>query len=315
MLRSVLLIMCMAIVGATFTNVRSQVIGRKIGLEEQKALEARRRLEESERRMAELELRKNSIGKMAAKDDGPPPMDKETMDKVRAFRTIKPAELANYAAFLAGEKTGMLRFFPDLDCVTANYVRIDGDCAGFVPNSFAFSFRAKGYTDYYYQDIAFKADTIESTGFFSQGMLVALGDVPIEKVDTTSPGVKYLAESQPDRDPTEAKLTATKLSFGVEMEGFRYGRTVKAAENTTYAVRVVAYRIGNGLNPLSPNTTSLEKRFLSLSYDTRDDLIVAFRIVKLDKTGPVTILWKELARKEAPKIKFPKGEPLQDIKP
>lgn len=314
MRKFVLFLVCMILFGVVCPRVFSQ-FQRRLTQEEQMLLEAARRQAESERRMAELERRRNSIGKMPVKADDTPSLDKDTIERIRAFRQIDPAEQAKYAKFLTDDRTGMLRFYPDNDCVTPNYVRIDGDCAGFVPNSYGFSFRAKSYTDDYYHDIAFKGDEVVSTGFFSQGVLVALGDVQINKVDAASPGLKYLVDLQPDLNPADARQTAVKFSFGVNSDGYRYARRVKTSENTTYAARVVAYRIGNGLRPLGETTTTMEKRFISLSFDTRADIIVVFRIVKLEKSGPVTILWKELSRGDAPKIKFGKGEPLGDIKP
>jgi hypothetical protein len=317
MQKSNYLILCAAICGLLCQPIYSQT-RRVLGREEQMQREITRREAESERRLAELEAlerHKNSIGKLPANGDNTPALDKVMLDRIRSFRQIDPAEQAKFSGFLSGPRTGMLRFFPDRDCVTVDYVRIDGECAAYVPNSYAFSFRANSYTNDYYHDIAFKQDQIVSTSFFSQGVVVSLGDVPIDKVDTTSAGLKYLIDFQPDLDPTKARKTAAKFAEGVVSNGFKYGRSVKTAENTTYAVRVVAYKIGNSLAPYSSTTTTMEKRFLSLSYDTRADVIVLFRIIKQEAAGPVTILWKELDRKDAPKIKFAKGEPLDDIKP
>ncbi len=281
------------------------------------ALEAARRQAESERQMAYLDAlaKKKNTRSDDTQRDRTPPLNKETIDRIRNFRRIDPAEQAKYAAFLSGEHTGMLKFFPDFNCLTLEYIRIDGDCAASVPNSYAFSFRAYSYADDYYHDIAFKPDAIVSTGFYSQGMLVSLGDVPIDKINTSSAGIKYLMDFQPDLNPSAARKTAARLAEGVDSGGFKYARSVKTAENMTYAVRVIAYRNGNSLPPLSDSTTTMEKRFMSLAYDKREDLIVVFRIVKLDASGGVTMLWKELDRREAPKLKFAKGESLSDIKP
>ncbi len=62
-------------------------------------------------------------------------------------------------------------------------------------------------------------------------------------------------------------------------------------------------------------TSAGELRFHTLSLDKRADVIIVFRIVRKAEDGTLTIVWKELDRKEAPKIKFPKGEKFADFKP
>jgi hypothetical protein len=53
--------------------------------------------------------------------------------------------------------------------------------------------------------------------------------------------------------------------------------------------------------------------FQDLDLEKRVDLIVGLRVIRLDD-GNATIVWKELSRKDAPKLKFAKGEPLGDFK-
>jgi len=52
-----------------------------------------------------------------------------------------------------------------------------------------------------------------------------------------------------------------------------------------------------------------------LEGDDRVDVTIAFRLLKKDAaTGIYTLLWKELGRRDAPKIIFPKRGKRQNIK-
>jgi hypothetical protein len=108
---------------------------------------------------------------------------------------------------------------------------------------------------------------------------------------------------------------AKELRTGVESGGFHYADAVEPKENTTYAMRMIAYRLENTLPPLSPDLPLNELLFHSLALDKRLDIIVVFRLLRTDENGGVTIVWKELDRKESSKIKFPKGESLKDFRP
>ena len=48
-------------------------------------------------------------------------------------------------------------------------------------------------------------------------------------------------------------------------------------------------------------------RYNELDYDKRRDVIVAFRIVQIEKDG-LTLVWRKLADSEPPRIKMPKAE-------
>lgn len=53
--------------------------------------------------------------------------------------------------------------------------------------------------------------------------------------------------------------------------------------------------------------------FLQLVSDKRIDLLVAFRIIREDEDGSVSILWKEISRQNAPTIKFADNEEMTDL--
>ena len=244
-----------------------------------------------------------------------PKITSEERSRILKLRQVSPADVAKYSHFLKQERTGIFKLFPDMGCVSRKVISVDRGCERSVPLSSWFNFRTVNYGDESYHDIFFKDDKISSNGFFSQALFSVLGDEPIENVSLTNPGLKYLNSFQPYTDPKLAGDHALQLRHGIEFEGHSYTDKITPKEGVTYAIRLVAYRLQNSLKPLSVTSTMTEMMFLSLAVDKRLDMIVAFRIVGRDEYGGLTIVWKELSRHDAPKIKFAKSQPLRDFKP
>lgn len=271
------------------------------------------------RRMQDMRALENYAHRLGDKDRKiaesmqTPEIDKVTRERIRQMRTINSADLVRYRSFLDDQKTGIFKLFPDSGCVSNSVIRVDADCAAFVPESSDFSFRAVAYTHPFYHDLAFKDEKFVSQGFFSQGLLVSLGDVPIEHVTAASPGMRYLSEMEPGNSVAAVREALVKLKLGVDHDGFHYSNAVNPAKNWTYGLRVSAFKIANALPPVAAGLSMMELKFLSLSLDKRDDILVVFRVIRKDDNGGLTIVWKELARKDAAKLKFRKDEPLDDL--
>jgi hypothetical protein len=58
----------------------------------------------------------------------------------------------------------------------------------------------------------------------------------------------------------------------------------------------------------------MEMMFLALKDDNRTDLTVAFRIIRKDADGSITLVWKKLVEKTPPEIVFPDDAPMMDFK-
>jgi hypothetical protein len=279
--------------------------------------------EASQRIDAERERRTNRPFDTAMKTTKPPDrsapavptIDKETSERIRLARRVDGADHSRYSELLNADKTGLFKLFPDHDCIDKNVVRIDGDCKNFVMASSSFSFRTLDYAHPYYHDLGFNRGEIFSNGFFSQGIFVSLGDVPIEDVTPGRDGLRFIFDFQTASDPGGARKMASSLKAGMEIGGFTYSSSFTPAENTTYALRSIAYNVANSLPKITEKTSMGERRFHTLSLDNRADVIIVFRIVRKGADGSLTIVWKELDRKEAPKIKFPKGDKFVDFKP
>lgn len=265
--------------------------------------EAQRMIREQQRRQQEFDRLKNlgsqSQTTIFAKREALPLKAKRT--KAQRKRLLPDAlEAAKYAAFLRQPNTGLVKIFPDVGCEdNANVVRADAICLDSIPNSAFYSFREREHTNEYLSDVRVNNNFFVSDGILSQGILVSLGDASLENLSLDSEGMKFLVEFAPETNSQEASKQTRQIINGVRSGKFLYKKSLPIAENTTYAMRVVAYR-GKFMRVFRGNLYDV------LAGDDRMDLILGFRVVRKSDDGSVTLLWKELQRKEAPKIIFPK---------
>ncbi len=308
--------MCLAllVLFAAVVDLHSQIPDKTA---DPASLEADRRMqaERDRRNDRPFDTAMKALNRPRPRMPATPKIDKETSERIRLARRVEMADIARYTEFLKTDKTGVFKLFPDYDCVTKNVIRTDGECKNFVMASSSFSFRTRDYSHPYYHDLQFNHGQIFSSGFFSQGILVSLGDVPIEDITPSHAGLKFIFDFQTASEQGEARSTAVRLKAGIDLGGLTYSNSVAPVDNTTYGLRSVAYNLANYLPAISETSTASELRFHTLSLDKRADVIIVFRIVRKGEDGNLTIVWKELGRKDAPKIKFPKSEKLADFKP
>ncbi|MBS1794854.1 MAG: hypothetical protein JSS81_13425 [Acidobacteria bacterium] len=242
------------------------------------------------------------------------PYTKEELEKIRALLLPAPEDLETYKAFLDRPKTGIFRLFSFYDCYSKNLIRTDGPCADFIEDSWSFSFRWKTYNNL--SDVALVDGQIQTGSFFTQGLIVALGDVPLDNLSLASDGIKDLVEFKPAATFDEARRHSKKIKEGFDFAGFRFADRLTPEVGRTYALRSIAYRPHKWppifLRP-GDKLVRADARFFGIRYDVRDDLIVVFRVIRKDADGNLTILWKELQRRDAPKIKFSDKEIMRDF--
>jgi|SRR5215203_1219519 len=237
------------------------------------------------------------------------PYSREEIERIRKLMEPDAADSAKYADFLKHSKTGLFRLFTFFDCEDKNSIRVDGDCANYIPGSWAYSFRVKDYSNSTFFDLKFEDGNLVTGSMLSLGILASLGNVPVENVSLASDGMKYLAELKPAAEQKECEKQFAEFGNGVESGGYKYSVKIKAEENMTYALRVVAYRLPDSVNLRLISKDIPEPAHSSPfplnDFDSRRDVIIVFRIVRRDADN-ATILWKELRRADAPKIVFPK---------
>ena len=202
-----------------------------------------------------------------------------------------------YAEFLRQENTGLFKFLNQSGCGGgSNVVTANDDCLNKMPGAGAsYSFRIDNYRIPQLSDLSFAEKMFVTAGQWLHGLLLEIGDVPLENVSLEGKEVQALHKFQAATDIETAQKLDAKLLEGVRHEGFIYQRVLPARENTTYLLRSIAYRG-------TVNKTAQGFVYNELDYDKRKDILIAFRIVQTDSDGNVTILWKQLSAKDAPKI-------------
>lgn len=211
-----------------------------------------------------------------------------------------PADLELYDAFLQTPRTGIVRLLPDLGCHENVFVlKADDTCRNSIPESSFYSFREREHTLEVLSDIRLKGGFLISDGILSQGMMVNLGDVELETVTLESDGLGFISGFTPDPSALRAKDQYAQISSGIRAGRHEYRKTLPAVPNSTYALRVVAYR-GNVIRSFRGY------RYDLLEGDKRIDVTVVFRVVRKDADGSITLVWKELERRDSPRMRFPK---------
>lgn len=276
--------------------------------------EARQREFENNREAMERLSRQASTG--GERSHPTKTLSDEERKKFKVVISPNPDDLEKHKDFLKQSKTGIFLLLPDFDCETKYLVRTDANCANFVPGTWAYSLRRKNYSNADFHDLRFKNDSLMSDGLLNQGILVSLGDVPLENISLNSDGVKYLVNFKPGEIHKEASRQFEQIVKGIKDSDYIYSKKTKVVVNNTYAIRLISYRFQDKwLSRFSnSNMTAKDLKFFQLEDDKRVDLTVAFRIIRKNDDGGITILWKEVDRKESPKIVFQKNEELTDIK-
>ncbi len=216
-------------------------------------------------------------------------------------------DLAKYKAFLEQPKTGIFRLMNDVGCESNVYViRVDDSCKNSVPNGSFYSFREKEYTTAYLSDLRLIEGILVSDGMLSQNILTELGDVSLENLTLESQGMNFITKFTPETEGGKATEQFIRIVRGIRVGDFEYRKALPAIVNSTYALRIIAYR------------GSVYRNFRGwffnlLDGDKRIDSVVAFRIIRKETDGNITILWKELDRKKSPKLKREVKKPQRKV--
>ena len=179
-------------------------------------------------------------------------------------------------AFLKQSKTGLIRLMPREVYDWERYkvpARIDIRGGGAY---FSFVHRTHEYG--YGSDLQLDRNKF-SVGFAGgdYGMIVDLGDVPIDEISETDPRFVFMSNYKPSNAGSEATGELMRFNNGVRVDDPNYRRTVPARSQSTYLVR-------------------------SIDFGT-SDVLVAFRVVRFDTDGSAIIAWKLLKSFSTPQLK------------
>lgn len=184
---------------------------------------------------------------------------------------------ANYAAFLKEPNTGLIRLLPQRffdgrkeDLEKRMNIRGGG-------RFYSFYFRSHNYG----VDLELEADTVckgvvgaspecqhpRKLRVGSSGFLTNLGDVSLAEITLTDQRMTFILGYKPPREIPQARCDDLMFRKGVIDGGKLYKNDLPIEVNSSYILR---------------------------SIDWQSDVLVAFRVVREDSDGALTIAWKLL---------------------
>jgi hypothetical protein len=188
--------------------------------------------------------------------------------KEAQFLTASPIDAKRYSRFLAQPNTGLCRLMPRETFDGRLLTRGGGAYYSFTE-----------LTNEYGNATQIGLERGSFSSMFAGadiGVMVSLGALPLENVDADQDGVRYLAAIvAPTREP-DARQWQRRAGGGFEADGFNYKSTLPAIVNSTYVVRSIEFN--------------------------QADVLVAFRVVRQEEDGSVTLLWKILEQFPTPEL-------------
>ena len=215
---------------------------------------------------------------------------------------------SQYSQFLKLPDTGIFRLVPDVGCApNSKVINAREDCLKYsMPGAGnSFSFRTENYRIRHLADITYEGGKLNITGIFMHGMMTVLGDIPVDSVDLGSQGMKFITDFKPSTNFSDIVHFDASFRKGIEVGSYKYGVTQPIEPGVTYAYRGVAYR-GRVIRSAGG------VRYNELDFDKREDVTVVFRVIERADDDSITIIWRQLAEKESPKIKMPSKNEVDD---
>lgn len=215
------------------------------------------------------------------------PSREEVLEKIKAKRAelvalektyLAPAEedQVQYAAFIHAPDSGLVRLLPREKFDTEAYT--DRDRAIVTRGGGAYySFTKLSHEYGYATDIELGGNQF-TVGFagLDYGFLTNLGDLPLENVGIGTPAFVLFANYKPPREEPLVRAEQMRFAQGSELDGVQAKRTLPVKLNSTYLMRSMTFR--------------------------EADVLVAFKVVRIDSDGSVTLLWKLLKKYKVPNI-------------
>ncbi len=221
----------------------------------------------------------------------------------KELTALDPADRIRFADFLKKDETGFVRLHDAANCTgKALVINTNEPCPWNVPGkATSYSFRKEKYRNAFFSDLALFDSKFQIVGINSLGFLTELGDVALEKLSLQTGGIKQLSEFVPSSDLKEIEKQYSATKKGFRVGNFLYMNALPVKENVAYALRCIAYKskVYRRVNGFKVNL---------LDGDKRVDVTLVFRVIRKHDDGSVSILWKQLNEKDAPKLVFAEPE-------
>jgi hypothetical protein len=235
--------------------------------------ERQRQDRETENRLRNL----RNLGNMRADrtprpNAGPPHVSHSKLtDEQKSLLKASPQDEASFAKFLGQSNTGLIRLLPREKYDYTVQMPLKGGGAYYSFNKL--SHEASPWSDIKFQDGRLHAGVNELT----LGLLTTLNDVPLERLDSDNPAVKQISQLALPANYAEYQDHVLRRRSGFEAGGKTYRPELPAQLNTTYLLRSTIYN--------------------------RADSVIAFRVIRRDADGGITLLWKILSKLPVKKLK------------
>ena len=186
---------------------------------------------------------------------------------------------ADHAGFLQQPNTGLIRLLPrekfDSEMYKENKPTITMRGGGAY-----YSFARLTHEYGNGSDLSLERGVLQ-VGFAgaNYGFMTIIGDIPIETAGPETPGVTFFAAYKAPGEEELARKEYHRLARGGEVHNMPVARSAPLQANTTYLLR-------------------------SINYGTSDVLVV-FRVVRVDSDGSAIIAWKLVKKYETPKFNRP----------
>jgi len=217
----------------------------------------------------------------------------ELTDRFKQRMAIDQSLSNKFEKDMAAGRTGLVKLISPLDCKKAEtegkLLKCLQENANILEFANGFSFRETKRSVFARSDVALGGEYFVTGRHSVQTIIVDLGDKPLDELTVDSQGISHLVSFKPSDQEKKVDeefllykngLTVASFATGKEQK-FNFGKVSKIVPNTTYALRTVAYR-PPGVEPLPKDK----------------DVLVVFRVVKVDEKGDTTILWREESRTE-----------------
>ena len=196
-----------------------------------------------------------------------PPVKREPQVIGNGLLAPSHDDVAQHKFLLSQSKTGLMRLLPretfDWEMYQVDKkVKMRGGGA-----FFSFHYRSHKYG--YGSDLSLEhGDLFVGFAGADYGMMTDLGDTVLEQIFVEDPRVTFLLDYKPPKREPEARAEAIKFRDTFTVDGVNYKRKLRAEVNHTYLLRSIIYH--------------------------KSDTLVAFRVVRKDDDGGLTIAWKVL---------------------
>lgn len=254
--------------------------------QENRAERDRQEKAERERQMNEYLRRTNPPGPSGPRVLGIGPSPVKLSKEIKARLEIAPEVKAEYAAFLKTRNTGVFKLLSqgtEGDAFAISTANAGGMANPIFRATSTYSFREKEVGSWQ-SDIAYVDGKIMGTMATSHLLLTQLAVEDIASVTAETPGMPFLTNFAQAKTPEEVDEISARLAPGIGDGGFRYTTSTWPRVGKVYGLRLVAYGYRRG----------------SVYSPGEKDLLIAFKIAARDEDGSVTVVWKELHRKDAP---------------